>query len=81
MFDRVAVFARMLPVGSVVAAGADEAFTWWLWLGISFSVSVTFSAPVTSPRRRSVRPGPEPVPMGTRPRRSGKAKVVTPSPP
>ncbi len=44
-------------------------------------VSVALSAPAREPRACGIRPGPAPWPTAARPRRSGRWKVFTPSPP
>src|SRR4051794_4986284 len=45
------------------------------------TLTVALSAPHIWPCITGDRPGPGPAPTGTRPRRSGRAKVTRPSPP
>jgi len=71
-----------MVVGSVVAEPVDPVWelpVLWLWAGVEDSVAV--SLPIFWPKRIGARPGPVPAPIGTRPRRSGRAKVVRPLPP
>ena len=67
----------MTPVpGTGVVAWALVPVTVWVWIGVSATVRVCAGSPVTSPCGWfSLRCS------GTRPRRSGRAKVTRPSPP
>ena len=77
-----AVTASTLPDGPAAAwAAADEAIGAWVCAGIWSLVSVTCSLPPRSPMTRLLRPGPVPWCSGTRPLKSGSAKVFCPSPP
>jgi len=75
------VTANRFPPGEVLLATAPLAFKLCEWAGIWSTVKATCSAPPVCPRTRFVSPTPWPKPTGRRPRRSGSAKVVYPSPP
>src|SRR5919201_2184601 len=67
--------------GLVVPPGLVVPMNTWLWIGIWLVVSVTVSTPPDWPMMYVWPSGPVPWCNGTRPRRSGRLKVVWPSPP
>ena len=76
----IALGPGSMSVPRLVVAG-DERETVCVCAGKLVESNVTFSVPVISPRLRYESPGAWPWPMGTRPRRSGRPKVVCPFPP
>ena len=52
----------------------------WVWAARLSALRVWVSVPPESARVRAVSPDPVPVPIGVRPRRSGRLNVVDPFP-
>ena len=75
------VLRHFYPAALLEEAWLPLAFTPCVWEGISATSRVCVSAPARSPSRTSSPPGDCPTCTGTRPRSSGSANVVRPSPP
>ena len=68
-------------MGEAEPPPVSHALIRWLCAGMLLTKMETFWVPAASPSTIVVRPGPDPAPIGARPRKSGRAKVVVPFPP